>query len=160
MTNKIKEGDIFKVLLGNNKVSFGKVLKKTWAFYDFVTDDSDSFDAKDVTSFPVVFKIWVGEFAIKKGMWPVIANLPLNEAEQAETFFYKQDPINNKVWKTSESGLEEIPVTVEECLSLELAASYDPEHVVERLEYHFSGNEDPNLAYDKKRLLEKGVSTA
>ena len=56
--------------------------------------------------------------------------------------------------------MEEIPVSVEECLTLDLAASYDPEHVVERLEHYFSGEEDPDLAYDKKMLLEKGVSTA
>lgn len=157
MTIKINEGDIFVVPIRDNRFVFGKVLTNSWGFYDLISK-TPSIDLNSLTDVGIAFKIWVSNFPIKKGAWKVIGNLPLSKGESEISYFYKQDKINNKLWKTV-TGAEEIPVSIEECENLELAAVYDPEHVIERLEYYFSQENDPNIEYDKKVLREKGVST-
>ncbi len=157
MEIKVKEGLIFCIPLNNGRYAFGKVLEGTWAFFDFVSNTRE-IEIKNLSSKRFVFKLWVSKFALSKGIWEIIGNSPLTESEKQTQYFYKQDKINQKVWKTI-TGAEEIPTTVEECQELELAAVYDPEHVVERLEYYFSEEPDPNLEFDRKSLIEKGVST-
>ena len=138
--------------------AFGRVLPDTWAFYDYVIGKEDDVDLKEIILKPIAFKIWVAEFSLKKKVWEVIGNIPLSDDLKRKIYFYKQDPINNRVWKTI-TGEEELPVTVNECLEFEVAAVWDPEHVAERLNYLFSGDNDPDLEYDKNLLLTKGIST-
>lgn len=42
---------------------------------------------------PVLFRIWVHNDAMKKGIWEVIGNLPLAPENAAEPYFYKQDTV-------------------------------------------------------------------
>lgn len=158
MKQKIKEGDIFQVPLKDGKVAYGKVLKNTWAFYDLCVDANEKVDLDLVNSSKVAFKIWVTEFALTKGLWTILGNRALTSEESENVYFYKQDRINNKVWKTL-TGAEKEPITVEECLQLEVAAVWDPEHVVERLECQFFNLEDLGLKLKKDRLIQKGIST-
>ena len=157
MAKKFKEGDIFIVPLNNGKFCFGKVLTNTWGFFNY-SSNAPAFDVETLDSSGYAFQISVVEAPLKKGTWKVVGSSDLTKEEKVDKYFYKMDKLNHKVWKTL-SGIEEIPTSIEECLSLELAAVYDPSHVIERLEYHFSDEDDPNLAYDKKMLLEKGIST-
>lgn len=156
---KINEGDIFRVPLPNDISGFGRVLVNTWGFFDFFQPVTESVDIEKLMNADYAFKIWVTEFPIKKKIWPVIGNQPLTSDEKEKIFFYKQDPINNELWKTL-TGMEEIPVSVDECKFLDVAAVYDPEHVVRRLNNFFLKNEDPFSALELKRLLTKGVSTS
>jgi hypothetical protein len=158
MAIKFKEGDFFKVPLKNDRFAFGRVLKNTWGFFNYISESSEA-DIQELIKGGYAFKVWVSDFALKKGLWEIFDNKSLTDAESQKDYFYKQDKINNKVWKTL-TGAEEEPVTLEECERLELAAVYDPEHVLERLEYYFSEEGDPNIAFDKKALREKGIPTA
>lgn len=158
MAVKFKEGDFFRIPLSNGRFAFGRVLKNSWGFYNYISN-SGEVEISNLLDANYAFKIWVSEFALNKGIWEIFANAELNDSESQKEFFYKQDKINHKVWKTL-TGAEEEPITTADCENLELAAVYDPEHVVERLEYYFSDDEDPNIAFDKRALREKGVSTA
>ncbi len=156
--SKNKIGDVFQIDLSDGRLVFGRVLPNTWAFYDYVISSDDELDIEKVVSSIIVFKIWVSEFALEKNIWKIVGNIPLDENLKGTVEFYKQDPINNKVWKTL-TGAEEIPTSIEECLELEVAAVWDPEHVLERLDCLFTGKIDDDLLFDKKALQNKGIPT-
>jgi hypothetical protein len=160
MTKKyfIKEGDIFKIELPSGYLGFGRVLPNTWGFYRYFIKKSEPVNFEEIIQKPVAFKIWVSEFALTKKLWEVIGSRELDDSLKSKVFFYKQDPISNKLWKT-ETGAEEYPVSIEECKTLEVAAVYDPEHVVRRLENLRTGEQDPFLKYDFDLLVNKGVPT-
>lgn len=143
--------------MNDGRFCFGKILPDTWGFYDVISD-SETVSDEQLHKAGFAFKIWVTLFPIKKGTWKIISHQHLTSDEQEPQYFYKQDRLNNKLWKTL-TGDDKAPVSIEECELLEIAAVYDPEHVLERLEYHFRGEEDPGVAYHKKRLREKGVPT-
>jgi hypothetical protein len=158
MKQKIKEGDIFQVPLKDGKFVFGKVLESTWAFYDLCVATDENIELDIINSSKVAFKLWVTEFALTKDLWTIIGNRALTAEESETVYFYKQDRINNKVWRTL-TGAEKEPITVEECLQLEVASVWDPEHVVERLECQFFNIKDLGLELKKERLIQKGIST-
>ncbi|MRJ41505.1 MULTISPECIES: immunity 26/phosphotriesterase HocA family protein [Idiomarinaceae] len=157
MAKKFKEGDIFVIPMKGGNYCFGKVLANTWGFFDFCSKEP-IFDEEKLKSSSYAFQISVVDAPLKNGQWKIIANMDLTEEERVKKYFYKMDKLSHKVWKTL-TGIEEIPTTIEECLSLELCAVYDPVHVLERLEYYFSGEDDPSILYDTKMLEEKGIST-
>jgi hypothetical protein len=67
---------------------------------------------------PILFTLFFYNHAITKGVWSVIANSKLYDAEFADANY-------------------EIPAILEECKGLECAAVWEPEHVVDRLlDYH------------------------
>lgn len=86
-----------------------------------------------------VFRIWVVKFAIGKKGWPVIGNLPVSKADSVEVWFFKKDPISGRITKYRSLTSEEIPATLADCVGLECAAVWDPEHVESRLSDEFAG---------------------
>ena len=68
------------------------------------------------------FRIWVMKYAIGKKGWPVIGSLPVSEAESAEVWFFKTDPITGRIAKYRSSTSEETPATLADCAGLECAA--------------------------------------
>jgi hypothetical protein len=66
-----------------------------------------------------------------------IGNRPLEHDMIAEPVFFKQDPINNRFFKYYESTT--VAATRQECLGLERAAVWEPEHVEDRLRDHYAG---------------------
>jgi hypothetical protein len=132
-----KEGDVVAIDLGDGQMSFGRVLERPLiAFYDLKAEKPPPVD--EIVRRPVLFKVWVMQYAIKKGVWPIIGHLPLEKALQETPLFFKQDPITSRLYIYQDSG-RDIPATLEQVEGLECAAAWDPEHVVERLQDHFAG---------------------
>ncbi len=131
-------GNIVRIDLGSDRVAFGMVIEfPLVAFFDKVTNSDETIEIEEIGHLPIAFKIWVMKFAIGKNGWKRIGSRPLNEEESESPWFYKFDRIAKKF--SIVRGHEEKKATKDECLDLECAAVWDPEHVVSRLNDHFDG---------------------
>jgi hypothetical protein len=133
-----KVGDVLRIPLGSGEYGFGRVLRSVlYAFYDAKSPPDLSID--EIIGRPILFKVCVMDYAVKKGVWEVIGNAPLTEDLLIEPWFFKKDPISRVLTLYRDSTAEEIPANRSECEKLECAAVWDPEHVADRLRDHFAG---------------------
>lgn len=140
-------GDIFSIDLGDDIFCFGRILNNPlMAFYDCKSKEMKSLDL--IINSPIIFKVWVMNYAITSGRWKIIGNLPVNSDLLANPKFFKQDNITRKL-SIYHDG-EEIPATFEDCLGLECAAVWDPEHVEDRLRDYF--RKIPNKWVESMRI--------
>jgi len=131
-----KAGDIVKIDLGDGVSAFARVLlEPLMAFYAISGSNEPSLD--EVMKAPVLFKIWVMNNAVTSGRWPVIGNVPLDDAMLVEQTFFKVDPMT-KEYSLYRSG-EDIPAKREDCSGLEKAAIWSANHVEDRLRDYFAG---------------------
>jgi hypothetical protein len=129
-------GDVVKIPLGTGYYGFGRILKEPLvAFYDLRVQAVPNIET--IISARVLFKVWVMNHAVTSGRWEVIGNRPLEPDMIAEPVFFKQDPINNKFFKYYKSTA--VAATRQECLGLERAAVWEPEHVEDRLRDYYEG---------------------
>ena len=81
----------------------------------------------------VAFRVWVMQYAIGKRGWPIVGHIELNEKIEQQPQFFKRDPITGQFYHYVDC-VNDIPVSREECVGLECAAVWDPEHVESRLQ--------------------------
>jgi hypothetical protein len=144
-----KEGDIVAIDLGDGTLAFARVLREPLlAFYDLRVRNQETPSIQEIVKRPVLWRIWVMNYAITGGRWKVMGNSPLEEALKREPTFFKQDPISGDV--TLYRAETEYPASIEECEHLERAAVWDPEHVEDRLRDHFDGR--PNKWVESLRV--------
>jgi len=134
---KRKPGDVLRIDLGEGESGFGRVLPGTIAFYQ--AKSPPILSVEEIVNRPILFKIWVMDYAISNGIWPVIGHVPLTKELLVESRFFKRDAITESLTIYRDSTGEEIPASKQECEGLECAAVWDPEHVVDRLRDHFAG---------------------
>lgn len=146
MTNRAmgvrrREGDVLKIALGDGRHSYAQVSGDPLVVF-FEGAFTDDLPLSRVPQLSVLFRIWVQDDAIKKGVWPVLGNEPLTPENAAEPFFYKQDDISGALSlyhsSFSDTGWER-PSSATECEGLECAAVWDAEHVEGRLRDHYAG---------------------
>lgn len=145
-------GDILKISLGEGKHCYAQVADEPLIiFFDGVLAEEARLD--EVIALPVLFRIWVHNSAVKMGIWPVVGNQPLAPENAAEPYFYKQDAVSGALALYHSSFAEtgwERPALATECVGLECAAVWDPEHVLDRLRDHYSGR--PNRWFESLRI--------
>jgi len=96
----------------------------------------------------ILFEVAMGDSAIRDGRWPVVGVMPVDESYRPAEFV--QD----------EKGCEIVDAagrraaTVEECMGLERASIWQPEHIESRLADHFAGR--PNVHVQEGRLRMPG----
>ncbi len=133
---KYRIGDIIKITLEDGSLCFGRILEEPLiAFYEVKTDVLLPID--EIIRSPVLFKLWVMNYAITSGRWEIIGNREIDNNLKEPVSFFKQDPISNEICLYLNS--EEIPTTREQCKGLDRAAVWNPEHVEDRLRDHYSG---------------------
>ncbi len=131
-------GDVVQIDLGAGRFSFGRVLEEPLvAFYDLESSHIPS--PQEIVQLPIVFRIWVMNFAITEGDWGVVGNVALTDDLLEPPRFFKRDSISGKLSITRTGGGDEVAATQKECEGLECAAVWEPEHVVDRLRDHFAG---------------------
>ena len=138
MTKNWDTGNIVEIDLGNDRLAYGIVIDfPLIAFYDKVTSKTESIELDEIHSASIAFKIWVMKYAIGKNRWKRIGKIELNDEESVSPWFYKYD----RILKTFSMvrGHEEKGTERGDCLDLECAAVWDPDHVVSRLNDHFDG---------------------
>ncbi|ADE53611.1 immunity 26/phosphotriesterase HocA family protein [Coraliomargarita akajimensis] len=131
-------GNVVEIDLGNDRIAYGMVIDfPLVAFFDKVTNKNETLNLEEIRGLPIAFKIWVMKFAIGKNGWKRIGTSQLKEEEKESPWFYKFDQIAKRF--SIVRGHEEKNSTRDECLELECAAVWDPEHIVSRLNDHFDG---------------------
>jgi hypothetical protein len=133
-----KEGDVVEVDLGDGSKAFARVLPEPlFAFYDLKAESDARLEAGDIVGKPVLWRIWVMNKAITTGRWRVIGNMPLEDNMMIVPTFFKEDPIGGEVSLYQDQI--EYAATPEQCIGVERAAVWDPEHAEDRLRDHFGG---------------------
>jgi len=154
MKNKIKRviGDIFVIPL-NEGFAYGRIIQEPLvAIYDLKSDQI--LDANNVLKEKVFLKMAVMNYAITSGIWKIIGHKPLEEELKRIVKFFKIDSISEEltIYWEDKGSFYEIPATYEKCKDLEMAAVWEPEHVVERLEDYFNGKTNKYLQANKDKL--------
>lgn len=121
------------------KRSFGWVLKEPLVAYFDYEMERESGGIDDLIDAGIAFRLWTAMFAIEKCLWPVIDSRSPPSSLLDGPWFFKTDPISGEITKTLMGGMDEVSATPEECVVLERAAVWDPEHVIDRLDDHFAG---------------------
>jgi len=125
-----KLGDVVAVPLGGT-YGYGRVLKEPlMAFYNL--HSNDILAVENILPAPVAFRIWVINYAVTHGIWPVLGHSPLTPELLEEPLFFKKDSISRELTIYRDSTSEEMPATREQCEKLECGAVWEPHHVVGR----------------------------
>lgn len=88
----------------------------------------------------VLFRLWVHKSAYTTGRWLIVDQRPITDELSTQVPRFKKDPISGKL--SIYLNERETPATQEECLKLESAAVWDPEHVEDRLRDHCENREN------------------
>lgn len=131
-------GDIVKIDLGKGYHSYGIVLNDPlMAFYDIRT--KENLDINAISEIPVLFMVWVMNYAITDGDWEVIGNVPLGKFSGVNPAFFKKDIITKEYSIIYSNSSDDMPASKEDCELLECAAVWNPEHIVDRINDKFDG---------------------
>lgn len=142
-----KPGDYVQIPLDDGSFGYGKVLGGEIAFLDLRTSTSE-ITPERLNESETLFRIWVMEYALKpRSPWIVVGHAELTPEEQESSKFFKKDALNGKlsIYHKGEqypNRYIEYPATYEECVGLERAAVWNPEHVESRLLDHFRGQKN------------------
>ncbi len=133
-----KIGDVVAIKLGDGTYGYGRVLPELLtAIYDL--HSRELLELETILAAPVLFAVWVSDFAITDGTWPVLGNAPLTPEMLIEPVFFKKDPITGALTIYHPSTGKEVAATKEECSHLECAAVWQPHHMVDRIQDYFAG---------------------
>lgn len=126
-----------KIALQKGYHAYGRFLKSGMAFYDLKSKKDD--ELQFIVSQPILFVTGVSHSAVTKGIWLKVGVLPLEE--DLLKFFpqYIQDPINQNHFRILLGNGIEKEATLEECIGLELFASWRAEGIEKRLNDYFFG---------------------
>ena len=137
------------IALGNGKYGFGMVLHEPLiGYFDYIADDQSP-ALGEIMEHPFVFKLWTMNHAVTRGTWPVIGRADPSQVDATDPWCFREDPFTGKLTKTQDS-VEWFPVSEEECLQMERAAVWEPEHVADRLRDYIAGV--PNKWFESSRL--------
>jgi len=88
----------------------------------------------------VLFRLWVQQSAYTKGRWQKVGLKPISKELTVQEPRFKKDPISGKL--SIYINEKETPADIKDCLNLERAAVWDPEHVEGRLRDHCENKEN------------------
>jgi len=143
-------GDIVKIPLGDGTHTYARVLRDaSFAIYD--SRVTEEVPIEKVINRPVLFFVAVMDHAVKKGRWPIVGHFPLKDQLQPPPMFI-QEPLSKNTFSVYENGHIR-PATREECIGLERASVWEPEHVEDRLRDHYAGRKNKIVEKDRKGLV-------
>jgi hypothetical protein len=112
--------------------------------------------AQEVARIEPLFKVYVMDYAVKKGRWPVVGHVELAEFWLQPQKFYRQDALDpSQLFIRTSEGVE-TPTDLQGIQGLEKAAVWDPEHVEVRIQDHFAGRPNISLKALQLRPMSKG----
>ncbi|WP_421579586.1 Imm26 family immunity protein [Shinella sp. M31] len=151
-------GDILRIDLGGGQHCYAQVSgEPVIVFFDGIFARAISID--DIPMLPVAFRLCVSNYVITKGVWPVVGSRPLTSENAEEPFFYRQDDSGRLFLCHSSFASQnyERPASLMECIGLECAAVWDPEHVIDRLRDHALGQ--PNRWVESLKIKVPSTSS-
>jgi hypothetical protein len=130
-------GDVVRIGLDDSHHGYARVLPEaSFAVYDYY--GAEDLSLAELTKLPILFRVAVMDWAVKKGRWTSIGNAPLEPSLLALPPKFIQDKVNKGKFSIYENG-QIRPASKEECLGLESAAVWDPSHVEDRVRDHYAG---------------------
>lgn len=133
-----KSGDIIEIPLGNNEFSFARYIgNEDYAFYNLKIT-GQSLDIETVLKSNVLFIAVVDTYALKKGLWRIIGNAPIENSLKKVPPKYIRDVVDSNKYYIMD-GDQKVQSSKEECRDLEVMASWSPEQMTDRLRDHFLG---------------------
>ena len=132
---KYKIGDVFQIALDDNGSSgYGRILlsDKPSIFIELyeVMPFTSELDINDIKNMKTLFSVWSTDNGLKKGIWIVIGNLPVEEEVKIPDF-WTTDVFTDKIFLIR--GSERIEISKDEVGDLDPAGIYGHEAV--RLTY-------------------------
>jgi hypothetical protein len=141
-------GDVLKILLGDGTHVYACVLPDaSYAFYD--SRGTEEMAVELIANRPILFIVAVMDYAIKEGRWPVVGHISFDDEPVLPPKFI-QDPVDKARFSLYENGVIK-PATRQECIGLERAAVWEPEHVEDRLRNYYAGRKNEVLEIQKIR---------
>ncbi|GIF62407.1 hypothetical protein Ais01nite_04420 [Asanoa ishikariensis] len=143
-------GTVVRTSLPDGHYYYGRVLEGVWlAFYDLRTvepvDDLDRIVAR-----PVLFVLAVHDDLLAPGEWATLGVVPLDGSLRPPRWHFIQDLVDPALCRLIDLAGHIRAATHEECVGLEPAAVWEPEHIAERLTDHYAGR--PNVWVESLRL--------
>lgn len=139
MKQKKIPGAIAKVQIDGEYHTYARVLNSGVAFYDCRTR-IDMLDLNEIISLPILFSAMVNDNGIKKGKWPIIGIIPLEEKLQNDKY-YDTEIMSPEIFRIHENGYFRV-ATKDECAGLDVAGVWDPIHIEQRLQDYYQGIEN------------------
>lgn len=143
-------GDVVRIPLESGYSAYALVLKEaTVAVYDIYAANEISIEQLEQK--PILFYVAVMDYAIKRGRWKIVGNIPLGSIKADPPPKFIQDPLNKENFNIYEGGQIRL-ASRSECRNLERASVWDPKHVEDRIRDHFAGR--PNKWVESLKLRE------
>jgi hypothetical protein len=133
-------GGIYEIPLGDSLFAYARALvSPLMAFYDVRAVLTPPIE--EIVQAPIIFKIYVMRYAITSGRWQMKGSMPLDDDLKQPVTFFKQDALRRDLFFLYRDS-QDIPAMKEQCVGLERASVWEPEHVEERLRDYFSGRKN------------------
>jgi hypothetical protein len=139
-------GSVVEIPLPDGTHTYG-LLRNEPLISVFDVKTVEALEPERVVQRPVLFAVWVMARAL--ALWPVVGVVPLSPAMERPESFVKRDRISGRVSVYTEG--RERPAELGELEKLEVAAVWEPEHVVDRVVDHYAGK--PNKWAESLRNL-------
>jgi Immunity protein 26 len=140
----------------NGEYGFGRVAREARiACYDVKA--SNILPIAQVKRAPVLFVVGVHFDAYASGRWQIIGKEPLEPPLAQSVKFFRQDVATGAVDIYVEGTFQ--PYAGEDLSKMERLASWDENHVEDRLRNHFAGIPDPNTEHLKVKPLSEFPSS-
>jgi hypothetical protein len=153
-----RECDVLRIDLGDGRRSYAQVAAEPLiVFFDGAY--TEDLAPERAARLPVLFRIWVMNRAVTRGLWPVIGRQALAPENEREPFFFKQDAVTGglALYHSSFASTNwQRAATLPECEGLEHAAVWGPEHVLDRLRDYYAGR--PNKWLDSLSINRAALS--
>ena len=142
MNSKVKgvkpvPGDVFEIKMVSGRFAYGYyLLHGSTAFFDIFSNTK--LPMEEVVENRIRFTISVRDYIIKKGIWKKIGHVPHYEKRFPTPRYFIQDALHKERFEIYFAG-KITPARMRDCIGLERMASWDLEHVLERLEAESEG---------------------
>lgn len=145
-------GTVIRKALPDGHIYYGRVLEGAWvAFYDLRTAEPVD-DLERIVANRPLFVLAAHKDLLAHDEWEALGVVPLDGSLQPPPQQFIQDLHDPKRCRIIDLGGHIRPATREECVGLEPAAVWEPEHIADRLMDHFAGR--PNVWMESLRLRE------
>lgn len=148
---RITIGAFLGIKLNTGSWAYARILGyASYAIYDLITNDIVT-SINDIKNSNVLFIVAVYDHAVNTGRWIKIGKAPLEEKFKILPMKYIQDALNPNLFSLYDPNTGDItPANKQDCLMLERAAVWEPEHVEERILDHYANR--PNIWLEKMKI--------
>jgi len=159
---KRQEGSIFKLPLNGNQWVYGRVTSPNGGILVYDKLCHTDLTKQEILQLPILFPTSVFKYAFsKKYNWLMVHHEPLTEAEKEIPPMYTQDkvpPFNCKIFiNGGVDVIRNVPYT--QCIGLQPAVVWEPELMVERIKFYYSGEKSVWVEHLKLFNPETGEKT-